>query len=135
MNKRQGAEKFWMVSVTGGGPTSVRHRAKSDAVAEAKRLAMRTDARVYVLETITAFETPPAVLIELEVRPSQDAPIRFSPSTSVPTKEIKTAAEWRKIYAYAPWLFNPWTRESRSKEDIDSDPYGLLIDPSEEAGR
>lgn len=128
---KEDAERFWMVSVTGGGPTSVRYKTKAGAVAEAKRLALKTNELAFVLETITAFQMPPTTLIELEIIPSQTAPMLYSPVTGIDLVGHYTTAEWRHKWPNSRWLFNPWTRKGRSKEDIDSDPSGLLIDPNE----
>ena len=135
MNNRQGAEKFWMVAVTIGGVPLVKHEKKADAIAEAKRLALKTNERAYVLEAITAFEMPPTALIELEMLPLQTAPMLYSPVTGIDLVDPCTTTEWRREWPNSRWLFNPWTRKGRSKEDIDSDPSGLLIDPSAEAGQ
>lgn len=135
MNNRQGAEKFWMVAVTSVGVPLVKHEKKADAIAEAKRLALKTNERAYVLEAITAFEMPPTALIELEMLPLQTAPMLYSPVTGIDLVDPCTTTEWRREWPNSRWLFNPWTRKGRSKEDIDSDPSGLLIDPSAEAGQ
>lgn len=111
---KEGAEKFWMVSVTGGGAPNVRHEKKAGAIAEAKRLAMRTDARVYVLEAITAFEMPPTVLIEIDLRspqkrPDQIAPLKFSPTSGT---KYDTPLPWRDEYEEIVWDYDPWTGEA-----------------------
>lgn len=59
------SDKFWMVCVPGRGAPNVRHDAKADAIAEAKRLAQRERASAYVLETVGAAIPQDAVWAEI----------------------------------------------------------------------
>lgn len=39
------------------------------------------------------------------------------------------AKQWREFHGNKAWLYNPWTGDARSAEDVDSDTFGKLITP------
>lgn len=135
---KEGVEKFWMVSVTGGGPSFVRHEKRADAIAEAKRLTRKTGGRSYILEAITAYEMPPTTLIEIDLaplqkRPDQTAPLRCSPNSGAEYYDkLLSAEQWRAEYLGAAWRYNPWTGERRDPLDVTADPYGAQITPQQD---
>jgi hypothetical protein len=135
---KEGVEKFWMVSVTGGGPSFVRHEKRADAIAEAKRLTRKTGGRSYILEAITAYEMPPTTLIEIDLaplqkRPDQTAPLRFSPTTGADYSDrLIDARQWRDEYLGISWRYDPWTGERRDPLDVTADPYGAQITPQQD---
>jgi hypothetical protein len=67
-------------------------------------------------------------------------PMKFNPIGGAPLRERTPteAANWRpyaganpNAFKGAEWRFNPWTGDVRSMRDIESDPFGLLIDDGE----
>lgn len=63
----------------------------------------------------------------------QPTVMRYDPATGVPNPMPKNAAKWREWHGYSTaWLFNPWTGQRRTAEDVGSDTQGQLIVPSGE---
>lgn len=57
----------------------------------------------------------------------QDYPMQFDPSWGHGKPYPSDAEHWRHYRPKSHWLFNPWTGKLRHKDDLASDPFGLLI--------
>jgi hypothetical protein len=58
--------------------------------------------------------------------------MKFDPATGVERPYPSHAGQWRAWNGDTAWLFNPWTGERRTAEDVGSDTHGLLIVPPDE---
>lgn len=58
--------------------------------------------------------------------------MKFDPATGVEHPYPSHAAQWREWHGTTAWLFNPWTGDPRTPQDIGSDTFGLLIKPPQE---
>lgn len=64
--------KYWMVHAVTGGAPNKQYLKAGDAIAEAKRLSANDPGRRFcVLETVSCFEVPKPVAVEvpIEIRP------------------------------------------------------------------
>lgn len=60
----------------------------------------------------------------------QDTLMKFDPATGETRPYPSHAGQWRQYHGYmTAWLFNPWTGERRSAQDVGSDVAGGLILP------
>lgn len=66
---------------------------------------------------------------------SQQTPMRYCPALGWEMPTPQDAAEWRDCNGERAWLFNPWTGNRRSAEDVGSDTFGHLIAPPGEVLR
>lgn len=57
--------------------------------------------------------------------------MRFDPASGREKPYPSHAEQWRKYHGKSAFLYNPWTGKKRDARDVGSDPFGLLIVPSE----
>ena len=55
--------------------------------------------------------------------------MNLDPATGWSKPYPSHAAQWREHHGKTAWLFNPWTGERRTAQDVGSDPFGHLIHP------
>lgn len=60
---------------------------------------------------------------------NQDALMIYDPAMGDEHPYPSHAEQWRSYHGRKAWLFNPWTGERRSAEDVGSDAFGLLVLP------
>ena len=53
--------------------------------------------------------------------------MKFDPAYGAEHPYPSLAEHWREYHGKTAWLYNPWTGEKRTPEDIGSDVTGLLI--------
>jgi hypothetical protein len=62
----------------------------------------------------------------------QDTLMRYDPATGWGKPYPSQADQWREFNGSTAWLFNPWTGDRRTAEDVGSDVFGHLILPPNE---
>lgn len=60
---------------------------------------------------------------------NQDTPMKFDPATGWSNPYPSHATQWRHHNGTTAWLFNPWTGDRRTAQDVGSDTFGYLIRP------
>lgn len=59
----------------------------------------------------------------------QDKLMEFDPATGEKRPYPSHAEQYRQWHGKVAWLFNPWTGEKRSAQDVGSDTFGRAISP------
>lgn len=68
MDKMSDKYKFWMVFAEGGQAPNKQHFTKTEAAAEAHRLAKKNGRPAYVLESVLGYEVPEPLVVKFETR-------------------------------------------------------------------
>jgi hypothetical protein len=63
------------------------------------------------------------------MKTAQQSLMNFDPVDGGPRPYPSHAGQWRTCYPSHAWLFNPWSGERRSAEDVGTDTFGVLILP------
>lgn len=63
------------------------------------------------------------------VMKQQHTLMKFDPAHGEEKPYPSNADDWRAYHGTRAWLFNPWTGDARSADDIGDDVHGLLIMP------
>lgn len=53
--------------------------------------------------------------------------MKFDPATGWRKPYPSHAEQWRECHGEKAWLFNPWTGERRSADDVGSDTFGRCM--------